>query len=78
MATILDKLNEANNCSDPVRRSQLQQMVREELEQWEIETSISLQAASRVGSAASRIASASNRNPSANARSPTQINFNKY
>ena len=69
MAKILDKLNEANNCPDPIRRAQLQQMVREDLEQWEVDTSVSLQAASRVGSATSRIGSG-------NGRSSTQTNIN--
>lgn len=71
MAKILDKLNEANNCPDPIRRTQLQQMVREDLEKWEVETAVSLQAASRIGSATSRA-------PSAAQRSGTQASFKQF
>ena len=55
MARILDRLNEANNCPDPIRRAQLQQMVREDLEKWEIDTTVSLAAVSRVSSAQGNI-----------------------
>jgi hypothetical protein len=54
MAKILDKLNEANNCLDAVKRAQLQQAVRQDLERWEVDTSVSLQQATRAPSAAHR------------------------
>jgi hypothetical protein len=75
MAKILDKLNEANNCPDPIRRAALQQAVRQDLERWEVDTSVSLQQATRAPSAAVREGTTLGaRQPSAlGARQPTNL-----